>query len=326
MYKKHIRAWDLRKHGKAIDKHVPVADLDRIRQFNPTGTFDHGRPDKLDRHAEGGIRSIVEPLSTIERWQTCQKHKPLIRYAQAIGCVPNATWLCSGSCDCDLPRSPTPPAIYADFELFLKAMKQVIARERYEWLTGRQALIPPDSIFTELVIGLAAAKAQRFEAATKAFREAAVQFQRDIDRPELTVSRICFCVSSILWGAIREEAFLKFALFMAKAALQRLGPSNPVTALLQHLQQEQSVEAQVRTWNCALDDYVLDEVNAEHWWNMAQRRWKWCSRISYIEDAVRHRDEAVEEMRMIGKLTPEMEEEAHSDVVFMSTPEKSLPG
>lgn len=87
-----------------------------------------------------------------------------------------------------------------------------------------------------------------------------------------------------------------------------------MTIVLRHLQTEQSVEAQLRIWACALDDYQITEQNVEHWWNMAQRRWQWCWRSGHDDLAAQYCHHALNEARRIDKLTIEMESQAQCDL------------
>lgn len=287
-----------------------MAQLVQHEPLESTGTFDHINFEKLLRYARSCVRSgRLEPmvLSRIERWRSA------VQYTQTVDAVPHVAWHYPGSYLSHLPRSPVPPDCFHSFELFLVAMKCIIIRERHEWLSRQQATSAPDKIFKCLVDGLAHGRAGRLTESRAAFNIAAMEFQNDIENPVPSVSRITYCISSILWGVIREPAFLHFAVFMARASNERLGPDHVLTVLLRHIQQEKSVDAQVRIWDCALNDYQLDEVNSEHWYNMAQRRWEWCWRSGLVEDAQRHRDYALKEMERIGKLTSDMSVEARSD-------------
>jgi hypothetical protein len=215
-----------------------------------------------------------------------------------------------------VPAVLTPPDQFAEFDVFLRAMQALIRRERQEWLTGQQVAL--DAIFSALTRGMFLWRSNDFAAARTCFGRAARMTTDDLQSPQVTVSRIAYCIGSILWGAEREPVFLKFSEFMVKAAFEILGGECPVTIVLQYIQQGPGVDIQLRIWECALNDYEIGPENIQHWWNMAQRRWRWCHRSGKLEIAERYCTRAMAEARRIDELTTEMELDARHDLEAMS--------
>ncbi|KAF2128127.1 hypothetical protein P153DRAFT_397988 [Dothidotthia symphoricarpi CBS 119687] len=296
MYKKRLKAWGLSKQVKSDEKEKALA---RILQ-NETFTSDHVpvRHDKLVRYAKSRVKSGA--LDSHHLRSLTRRHIVVSGYRHA------ATEMSS------MPRSLALPGQFAGFDVFLRAMQALIERERREWLTGWQT--SPDAIFSALSKGMSLWRNNAFAAARISFGQAAQRTVEDLQGTEVSVSRITYCISSILWGAERELVFRKFAEFMANAALEVLGPRCPMTVVLRHLQREQSVDAQVRIWACALDGYQISEQNVQHWWNMAQRRWRWCWRSGKLDLAAQYCRLAMSEARRIDRLTVEMESEAQHDL------------
>lgn len=294
MYKKRLKAWGFSKQIKADEKEKALA---RILHDE---TIDHApiRHDKLVRYAKSRVKSgsldshhlsmITKRPTTVVSFRHAATEAPLV------------------------PRSPALPDHFAGFDVFLRAMQAMIERERREWLAGRQ--VSPDAIFSALTKGMTLWRDNAFAAARESFGQAARKTMEDLQGTEVSVSRIAYCVSSILWGAEREPVFRIFTEFMVKAAMETLGAKCPMTIVLQHIQKEPSIEAPVRIWECALDDYQISEQNVEHWWNMAQRRWRWCWRSRRLDLAAQYCRHAMSEARQINKMNTEMELEAERDL------------
>ena len=296
MYKKRLKAWGLTKQIKADEKEKV---LEKILHDEPI-TTDHApiRHDKLVRYAKSRVRSGALDSHHLSR---------ITKRLTAVAGIRHA------AIEVPVPRSPGLPTQFAEFDVFLRSMQTMIRRERGEWLTGRQ--FSSDAIFGALTNGMTLWRANSFAAARESFGLAARKTMEDLQR--VTVSRIAYCVSSILWGSEREPVFRKFTEYMVKAAIEVLGPRSPLTIVVQYVYNEPSVEAQVRIWACALDDYQISEQNFEHWWNMAQRRWRWCWCSRKLDLATQYCSQAMDEARRINRLTPEMEMEAQRDLDAM---------
>jgi len=319
MYKKRLKAWGLSKHVKSDKKENALAQL---LHSAPTTTGSNPiRHDKLVRYAKSRAKSGAldsHYLSRVLKRDRFYEHKrPILRPSPIKqNTVTNVRH--SATKSSFLPRSPALPDGLADFNLFLRAMQALIEREREEWLTGEQT--SPDAIFDALTRGMSYWRSNAFAAARRSFGQAAHKMTEDVQGNVVLVSRITYCISSIIWGSGREPVFQKFAQFMANAALEVLGQDCPLTIVLQHLQREQSMDAQLAIWACALDGYQVSEQNFNHWWDMAQRRWRWCRRSGMNDRAARYCNHAMIEVRRINKLTNDMELEARQDL------ESTVPG
>lgn len=313
MYKKRISAWGFKKQIKADEKDKAIAEI--LHNEPTTANAQSIRHDKLVRHAKSRaksgaldghylnkivkreVRSRKISTSTIER--AFAINQPLSSFNAAF-----------------LTRSPALPDRFANFDLFLRAMQSMIEKERGEWLAGRNT--SPSIMFDALTEGLSCWRRDDFTQGRLAFGHAADIFNADISGSDVSVSRIAYCVSSIVWGSVREPAFLLFAQFMAKSVLDAFGPLCPLTIVLQHLQLEQNLEAQLAIWACALHNYQVSEGNVKHWWSMAQRRWRWCLKSQMRETAAGYKIHAMAEVRRVQLLMPSMEEEAERDFIDMA--------
>lgn len=324
MYKKRFRGWKLAKHIKADQKERVLTNL----LHNGPSTAESGqiRHDKLVRYAKSRARSGALDSQDLERIVYRDQHqgdsRPSIRVPAVRRNVSGvgrhtAAHRSERSLSPFLPRSPALPDELESFDRFLRAMQLLIVREREEWLTGLQQ--NPDVIFTSLTNGLTYWRGNAYPAARKSFGWAARKLTEDIRGSDVLVSRITYCISSIIWGGQREVVFQKFAQFMADVALEVLGPMSPMTVVLQHLQMEQSLDAQIAIWACALDDYQISNENVEHWWNMAQRRWRWCRRSGRVDLAENYCRRATNEVRGIHRLTSEMESETQQELDAMAS-------
>lgn len=321
MYKKRIKAWNLSKHIKAQEKDALIAKL--VQGTSGSTSIRH---DKLIRHAKSRVKSGSLTHSSLKKVQTSRNPETSILRSRP------------GESRLDLRDTVSPPLFdpalkrpmlnalkhspflspaqpLAKFELFLKSMQAVIRKEHSEWLTGQQQA--PDTIFLGLVKGISHWRRNDSAAARAFFAEAAQNFDQDLHQPGVAVSRITYCVSSIVWGSIRELIFLQFSQFMANAAMETLGRHSPLTIILRQLQEQQSIDEQIAIWACALDGYAISKESnsqtVEHWYNMAQRRWRWCQSSGLHDLAVKHRDEALMELRQIDELTVEREMQAQQD-------------
>lgn len=316
MYKKRLKAWGVSKHVKADEKEKALVNL---LHKEPTATeLSQVRHDKLVRYAKSRVKSgtldshgltMVMDLARHHKHGRLKVQPVFLRHTVATVSRHLTTPLAS------TPSSLALPDVLSDFDLFLRAMHSVIEKEREEWLSGQQ--LASDGVFRELTEGLAYWRANAHAAACRSFGQAAQKMAEDIQGPVVLVSRIAYCISSIVWGFNREPIFLKFAHFMAKAAVEKLGKDYPITIVLKHLQRELSLEAQLAIWACALDDYQISERNVDHWWNMAQRRWRWCQRSGRTDLATRYCSHAMGEVHRISRLTTEMESEAQHDLDSM---------
>lgn len=301
MYKKRIKAWGLSKHIKADEKEKAIA---KLIQNEPTAfECDPIRYDKLVRYAKSRAKSGAldsHYLSRIVKQTGHSVHKepPLSHHT-----ITDPTFL---------PRSPALPDGPAGLDLFLRAMRALIERERGEYLIAQRG--PPNAIFDPLREGMAYWRSNAFAAARTSFTRAAQNVADDLSANIVKVSRITYCISSIMWGPKREPVFQMFAQFMANVARDVLGHACPLTIVLRHLQREQSTDTQVTIWACALDGYQVSGQNLDHWWNMARRRWQWCQRNGMIDLAARYCALALTEVRRINKLTSGMELEAQHDL------------
>ncbi|KAF2814156.1 uncharacterized protein BDZ99DRAFT_516765 [Mytilinidion resinicola] len=313
MYKKRLKAWGLSKQVKADEKEKALAKIlhnePLINESNPI------RHDKLVRYAKSRVKSGALDSHHLSRMMKRDGRDHYERQTLQPGAIrhPIVTGFFHAATEASsVPRSPALPDRFAELDVFLRAMQALIGREREEWLTGRQ--ISPDAIFSALIKGMAYWRKNAFAAARWSFGQAAKKMTEDLHGTVVSVSRITYCISSILWGSERELVLQKFAEFMANAALEVLGQRCPLTIVLQQLQREQSIDTQLTIWSCALDDYQISEQNVDHWWNMAQRRWRWCRRSGKMDLAARYCGDAMSEARRINKLTSKMELEAQDDL------------
>lgn len=317
MYKKRLRIWSISKHVKADEKEKALVKL--LHEEGSATELSQVPHDKLVRYAKSRVKSGTldsDGLTMVVDMARHQKHKrtsiPRPHAVRRTGAIASGHLRTRPASP---PRSLSLPDGPANLDLFLRAMKAVIERERAEWLSGLP--VSSDGIFVALSQGMAYWRRGAVPAACESFRQAAQMLSEDIQGPVVVVSRITYCISSIVWGFIREPIFLLFARFMAKVALEKQGKDFPLTRMLKHLRREQSVDAQLAIWACALDDYEISEQNVDHWWNMAQRRWRWCLRSGKPDVAARYCSYAMIEARRIGRLTSDMESEAQREVGLM---------
>lgn len=316
MYKKRINAWGLSKHVKADEKETAITNL--LHNELPVATSGSApiRHDKLVRYAKSRAKSgaldtrylstivdISQGHGSIHKQYRLQSHPIRHRFH------PNTqTPITEFSF---LPRSPAPPIDHANFDLFLRAMTRLIEQERHEWLTGQQR--SPSLIFDSLTTGLAHWRKGAVTAACQSFNHAAQTMTEDL-RGITTVSRIAYCISSIVWGFVSEPVFFDFVRFMSNSSLEILGPDSPLTIILDQLSNMWSLDAQVLIWACAVDNYPISKENIDHWWNMVRRRWCWCMKSELMDHAIRYRDHALNEARQMKLLTDTMEFEAQHDL------------
>lgn len=313
MYKKRIKGWGFSKNVKASEKELAIGEF--LQGGSTKIGSNHIRHDKLVRYAKSRMSSgAIEsrPHGKIVKRGVRLEHKQPIMGLKAPRQTFGRHMHHPTSNTSFLLRSPAPPGRYADFDLFLRAMKALIDKERRECLVGLQG--PPDGIYNPLVAGIAYWRRNAFDAARSSFAQAAQSVADDLRGSVVSVSRITYCISSMMWGSEREPVFEDFAQFMAKAAYEAQGHECPLTVVLQHLQGEQSLDAQLAIWACALDDYKVSEGNLEHWWGMARRRWQWCQRGGMINLAAQYCAHALIEVHQIGKLTNEMKRETRYDL------------
>ena len=317
MYKKRLKAWGLSKHVKANEKEKALEVI--LHKEQSTAEPYQVRHDKLVRYARSRFRSgaldrddltIVKHMAHNDKDELSILRPHSLRHTSTTDSHHLTVQAASPPRSLILPDGP------AHFDLFLRSMHAVIEREREEWLLVQQH--SADTIFVALSKGLTHWHAGALTAACQSFGEAAQKVAEDIEGPVVLVSRITYCISSIVWGFNHEPVFLQFAHFMAKAAIEKLGHGCPMTVMLKHLRREKSLDAQLAIWACALDDYQISEQNVEHWWNMAQRRWRWCSTSGKMELAARCCSHAMNEARRIGRLTSEMESEAQHELELMA--------
>lgn len=191
MYKKRLKEWGFSKQVKAKDKERA---LTRIIHNEPVTSEEASIPhDKLVRYAKSRAKSGA----------LGDHHLRKITRQYKTGDDPHLAVIGN------VPRSPTLPDQFAKFDVFLQAMQALIVKERIEWLTRRQDA--PDAIFSALTKGMSLWRKNAFTAGRKAFSQAALRTVEDLRSPEISVSRITYCISSILWGSSREQVFLKFA-------------------------------------------------------------------------------------------------------------------
>ncbi|KAF1993430.1 hypothetical protein P154DRAFT_527760 [Amniculicola lignicola CBS 123094] len=302
MYKKRLKTWGLTKHTKATEKEKALA---RILQNGPlTGDPIPIRHDKLVRYAKSRVKSGAlgsHHLKQITKRNTAGRTVPHIVSPVTIAARTPA-----------VPQSVEPRGQFAELDLFLRAQRVLVEKERKEFLAGPRG--SPLAIFLALRKGLTLWRNQAFAAARMSFGEAAQMTMEDLQGNEVSVSRITCCISSIVWGSEHEPVFLKFAEFMMNAALEVLGPQSAMTIVLTHLQTEPSIETQVRIWESSSDNYEISEENVLHWWSMAQRRWRWSVGCEKWELAARCCRHAMSEARRINRLRPEMEAVAQSEL------------
>jgi hypothetical protein len=317
MYKKRIKLWGFSKHVKAKEKDKVIAKV-----VQGTARPNSIRPDKLVRYAKSRVKSGSLSSSNLKKIQKSVSaeaseassdqndreltpRRPSTLLSRSAGTSIASTSIFS-------PSSP-PAQPYEHFELFLKSMQAVIWKERIEYLQGPRRR--PDTIFAGLSAGLVLWRQSNGGEAVQLFRRAAQNFNDDLQ--QRVVARIAYCISSIVWGSIHEDLFMGFAAFMAKAAMEKLGPRHPLTIILQQLHELPSIEQQRRIWDCALDGYELSQKSTteeiDHWFNMAQRRWRWCKHSGLHDYALQHRDEALLQLKKIGQLTVEREVETQQD-------------
>lgn len=330
MFKKRISTWGLAKNSKKEDKEQALAKL----LHNEASTTE-GLPirhDKLVRYAKTRARlgeldghdlsKLVRRRGHAELKRTRLNPKPL-RSASEMSSKESTSPLVG-----TLPRSLALPHGSADFDMFLRAMKELIRKEKGEWQVGPRG--PPDVIFKELSQGIVSWRKGETTAAHRLFGQAARNVSEDIQGTNLSVSRITYCISSITWFSGREPVFQMFAEFMANAALESLGQGCPLTIVLRYLQAAQTLDAQLRIWACAVDGNPISEHNVAHWWGMVRRRWRWCARCGMNDLAAQYCREALSVVRGIEKLTENMEDEAQHDIASFTQPidseQTSKPG
>jgi hypothetical protein len=307
MYKKRLRSWGLSKHVKADKKYEALARI--LFDESITHESDPIRYDKLVRYAKSRVKSGALDAYHLD---TVMKHDRLGACARVSLSPFTTRHATTTTTAVSMSRSLAPPDETAHLDVFLRAMTALIERERAECQIGPPRA--PDAIFVALTTGMAHWRNNAFASARRSFSQAAQKTTEDLHGTVVLVSRITYCISSILWGSEREVVFHKFADFLANAALEVLGQACPLTIVLQHLRRHLSLDTQVTIWKCALDDYQISEQNAQHWWGMAQRRWRWCQRSGLHDLAARYCRFAMSEARRIDKLTDKMEMEAQQDL------------
>lgn len=321
MYKKKIKAWGLSKHDKAEAKEQLIAKL--LHNEPTTVGSEPIRHDKLIRYAKSRAKSGVLDSGSLSKIVKRKSHygpkQPLLSSRFLRDTTPKDAFI-SSTTAAFVPRSPALPDRQASFDLFLRAMTSLIQKEKQEWSTGK--LVSPDTIFNALSDGLKLWRRNEFTEARMSLSRAARNVAEDLEGPAVSVSRITYCVSSIIWGGKREPVFQDFARFMARIALENLGQICPLTIVLQQLQEEQSIDAQLAIWACAIDNNPLSVHNVDHWWGMAQRRWRWCQRYQLNYLAAQYCTNAMTQVRGINKLTCEMKSAAGRDFE-VSTPSAS---
>lgn len=320
MYKKRINAWGLSKHIKADEKETAITKLLHDESLSTTSGSAPIRHDKLVRYAKSRARSGALDARCLSTIVDRTHGQPSVHRQRNPQFYPMRHVFMHGRRHPTIktgfiPRSPTPPIDHANFDLFLRAMTVLIERERYEWLTGQQD--SPSQIFDALTTGLTRWRSNAFTEARQSFNQAAQTMTKDL-QGVVAISRISFCISSVVWGAAREPVFLQFVRFMGNAALENLGPNHALTIVLDQLSGMWSLDAQVVIWACAVENYRVSEENVHHWWNMVRRRWRWCRGSGLMDLAVRYRDHAVDEARRMNKLTGDMEREAQLDLEVAS--------
>ncbi|CAO2658242.1 Nn.00g059650.m01.CDS01 [Neocucurbitaria sp. VM-36] len=202
MYKKRLKAWGFSKQVKSNEKEKALATI----LHNEPAASDHYpiRHDKLVRYAKSRVKSGALDNHHLSR--IVRRHTTVVAFHHAANEVRS------------VPRSLALPDQFAGFDEFLRAMRAVIERERGEWLTGRQ--MSPDAIYGALTRGMSLWRNNAFAAARVSFGQAASKTIEDLKGTEASVSRITYCISSILWGSEREPVFRKFTEFMVKAAME----------------------------------------------------------------------------------------------------------
>ena len=310
MYKKRLKHWGILKYVKSDEKERRLKKL--VSSEETISDPDLVRLDKLVRYAKVQVSAGALDSSVVSKLVEINPNLRCERAVQGTCAIEhNIEALALPKDGTSLVPSQPPPGEHADFELFLRAMQALIQREQQEWLTGQQS--SPSATFDALSRGMALWRTHKFKSARKLLTSAAQNVEDDI-QGTVSVSRICICISSIIWGVEQDPAFLAFAHFMATVALSTLGKECPLTIVLQQLQSQQSIEAQVRIWACALDGYEVSEQNLDHWWNMAQRRWRWCQHSGKFDLAAQYCDQALFEVQRVNKLTEDMKLEAQNDL------------
>lgn len=128
------------------------------------------------------------------------------------------------------------------------------------------------------------------------------------------MSRMTYFVGAPVWDRlITSPVALGFRSFMVNAALEILGPGNPLTLMFEGLGVRQSLEMQLAVWRVAMGLYK-DAGAALHMYGMARQRWIWCRENGEVELAAYYRAHAAEEMAKMGLLTEEMVREADEDL------------
>ncbi|KAJ9614657.1 hypothetical protein H2200_002794 [Cladophialophora chaetospira] len=327
MFKKRINTWGLSKNIKAEEKEQALAQI-LHKAPSTTGPIPI-RHDKLVRYAKTRAKlgeldgRDLSRIVKVKREEHDESRQLISKHsAQRNTLETPSTHSTKGTAY--LPQSLALPDGHAGFDMFLRAMKALIQKEKGEWRLGPQG--PPDAIFNELSAGIASWRNKAFPAARRSFGQAARGVNDDIQTNQLSVSRITYCISSITWFSGREPVFQMFAEFMANAALEVLGQTNPLTIVLRYLRAPQSLGAQLAIWACAVDGNPISEQNVDHWWGMVRRRWRWCCRCGMNDLAAQYCHEAVFEARRINKLTQKMESEALHDlatVISATSPEQA---
>lgn len=308
MYKKRIRTWGLHKNVKADTKEKAILGLVGNASVE-TITTKPIRYDKLVRYAKSRTKSGSFDSHTLNRIIQHESFPGLESPETSFRIVQDVL-VTDTSGTATVPYSLPSENNLSNLELFLKAMSSVIVKERAEWLKGQHH--HPSSILDALTKGIALSRDNNITAACRSFRRAARDTTQDLQNKYVT--RICYCISSLVWGSTKDPHFDRFTHFLARSAVEKLGHGNPLTVLLQHLPGEKSFEAQLAMWACALDDYEISEQNIDHWWSMAQRRWRWCRRSGRLDLAERYCTYAMSEAHRINKLTSDKESEARQDL------------
>lgn len=326
MYKKRLRSWGMSKNVKAQEKEKAMVTF-LYNSEDVTGSS-NVRYDKLVRYAKSHSKRRTSSSHTLnqfirDRTRFSLEGSMIDPFLAEILNTSSSNRSRRGSES--LPPSLALPDENAQLDLFLRSMQSIIEKERQEWLSGQQN--SPDVILAALARGMKLWHKNDFEAARLAFGRASRIVSQDL-QGSIFVSRIAYCISSLVWRPKREAVFQNFAEYMAKAALEILGHACPLTIVLQHLQTEQSIDTQLAIWACALDEYHITGQNVEHWWGMAKRRWRWCQSCGKLDLAEQYCTHALREARRIGKLSESMKSEALQDLRLLDVERyraKALP-
>ncbi|KAF2634395.1 hypothetical protein P280DRAFT_511942 [Massarina eburnea CBS 473.64] len=300
MYKRRLKAWNFTKNIKAEEKEKALIRL--IRSEPAENENPPIRHDKLVRYAKSRMKSGA--LETYHIGKTLKNPTIIPKYRRIPPQTPS------------MPPSLTLLDDIAKFDKFLRAVRACVDVELMEWISGTQPSIDT-TIFGALERGMSLWRMNAFKAARRSFGEAARKTIEDLHGDRVSILRITYCISSTVWGSNRETVLQKFSEFLAKAALEALGPGCPMTIMLQYLQRAQSVEAHLKMCACVLHNYEISARNVTHWWNIAGRRWRLARKIGKLDLAVEYCLYAVGEARRIDGLTAEMESEAQVDLDSM---------